>query len=187
MMQKHFLPILFITFLISFFSLSSCTYENMPIPDIEQYTIDTVMTPTDTSGYIYGRIYENKSEQGRIFEAYTATSYLNGDTILSISTTYKNQKLYILFNSNQLGKYTASPDVSNPMSCFILFDSNVSNLTDLLVNLRVGEIKLNSFDSVNNIFRGKINVSNIGFGTNTYDIRGDILLKINLTSFPTTP
>lgn len=80
------------------------------------------------------------------------TTYLNGDTILSISTTYKNQKLYILFNSNQLGKYTAWPDVSNPMSCFILFDSNVTNLTDLLVNLRVGEIKLNSFDSVNNIF-----------------------------------
>ncbi|MCB9074388.1 MAG: hypothetical protein H6552_02460 [Chitinophagales bacterium] len=63
MMQKHFLPILFITFLISFFSLSSCTYENMPIPDIEQYTIDTVMTqPIHQDIFMEGFMKINQSK-----------------------------------------------------------------------------------------------------------------------------
>lgn len=75
-MQKHFLPILFITFLISFFSLCLLVPTEYAYPDIEQYTIDTLMTPTDTAGYIYGRIYENQSEQGRIFEAYAANNLL---------------------------------------------------------------------------------------------------------------
>ena len=183
-MRKQVLPIFIISILISFFAISACSYKNTPIPDIEKYTIDTVITDADTSGFIYGKIYENQAENGRIFEAYTSDIYTNGDTILSISNTYKNQKLFILLNASQLGNYTSAPNVSTPMSCFVLFDSNVSNLTDMLVNLRVGEIKIHSFDSINKIYRGTINVSNIGFGSKTYDIRGVFAFKIRTTTPP---
>lgn len=155
----------------------SCMYKNNDIPELEKITIDTILTSDDTSGFIYGRIYYNGAELGSIFEVYTTDLYNNSDSIFSLSTSYKNQRLFIYMNDTSMGVYNASINITIPKTCLVLFDANVSNLIDPLVALNVGNITLNSFDTLNKIYRGSINVSNVG-AAKTYDIRGALAFKM---------
>lgn len=178
------------TFIFAIISLttifiSSCTYKNELIPDIVQFQIDTTIINTDTAGFIYGTLFEDQSEKGKIFEAYTMDNYV-GDSILSISTAYKGKNLNIFLNNNELGRYVSKPDLNTPMSCIVLLNTNTSgNPLASLVNLRVGEIILSSYDDNNRVYRGTIDVSNIGFGTKTYEFKGVFAFKMrNLSSIP---
>lgn len=155
----------------------SCTYKNASIPDLEQYTIDTVITAEDTAGFIYGRLYLNGSELGSLFEVYTVDNYNNYDSILSISTVYKNVRVLFYLNDTSLGVYNATTNLNAPKTCLVLLDANVTNLIDQPVVLNVGNVTLNSFDTLTKVYRGSISVSNVGVAK-TYDIRGNFALKM---------
>lgn len=174
--MKKQLLLLFLIISSSMFYYS-CTYKNASIPDLEQYTIDTVITAEDTAGFIYGSLYLNGSELGSLFEVYTVDNYNNNDSILSISTAYKNLRLAIYLNDTSLGVYNASVNLNTPKTCLVLLDANATNLIDQLVILNVGNVTLNSFDTLTKVYRGSISVSNVGVAK-TYDIRGNFALKM---------
>lgn len=155
----------------------SCIYKNSSIPDLEKITIDTIMTTEDTSGFIYGRIYYDGAELGSIFQVFTTDFFANNDSILSVTTAYKNQRLFIYMNDTSLGVYNASTNISLPKTCLVLFDANATNLIDPLVALNVGNITLSSYDTTLRVYRGTINVANVG-AAKTYDIRGSLAFKM---------
>jgi hypothetical protein len=174
-MKKQVL-LLFSIISISVF-YSACSYKNTTIPNLEVYTIDTLITAEDTAGFIYGNIYEDGSERGTLFEVYTIDIYNNGDSIFSITTVNKNRKLFIYLNDTMLGTYPAATNINTAKTCLVFLDAAVTTISDPLINLKTGNITLNSFDTLTKVYRGTIDVSNVG-ATKTYEVKGNLAFKM---------
>ena len=187
-MHKYLIPVTFILCSVVIFFTNSCTYKNQIIPDLEHNIIDTVITESDTSGYIFGKLYKNGAEEGTLFQAYTVDIYSNADTILSISNAYNNQKFLILLSSNSIGSYTAVSlaNINDPTiekKCLIYFDVIANSNSDLLINMDTGDITIESFNSSLNLLRGTMKFRN-SIGGTKYEFRGDFAFKIRVTQFP---